>query len=495
MLVLVASVLSHSTPAATAARPAPEATPGGPACAATDPFTAELATLVDRQWAGHHLTAAVYDERDGCLYLFAPGERHGTASIVKVEIYAGVLLRAQREGRWLTPYEQVQVWPMITESANLPATEMWWSLGGRAGQYERERTFDMTQTVLPSTPAWGRTWTSALDQVRLLRQAVVGAYGPLQPVYRQALLTAMRAVVPWQRWGVTAGVPPTYSVGLKNGWAPLSLCYGCAWTVSSMGWIADPRGGGYSVAILSDGWRDVPEGIPAVEWVSRVIADRLGRAPYGPFASRHDFVARQYADLFGRGPDLPSALFVAHASGWSSAGAGPVLEAMLASRESGGGDAVARAYAAVLGRRPDPGGLRAWRGEVRRGFSELDLFRALAASPEFGAATGGLADDAFVRFAYQRVLGRPPEPSAAAYWQGQLRTLSRADLMYVLAASGEGQGRLVRPSVVTQVYDALLGRLPGPDELGYWVTRPGFTRASLASAVLHSPEYVDRLSE
>ena len=58
-----------------------------------------------RLYPGHPFSAAVHDTRSGCDYLFDPNTRITTASVLKIEIMAGVLLRAQRAGRGLTAGE------------------------------------------------------------------------------------------------------------------------------------------------------------------------------------------------------------------------------------------------------------------------------------------------------------------------------------------------------------------------------------------------------
>ena len=103
--------------------------------------------------------------RTGCRYALNPQLRITTASVLKVEVMAGVLLRAQRAGRPLTSHERSRIHPMITQSANPPTSELWSSLGGISGMEALDRDFAMTQTA--HTSPWGLTSTSAHDQVEL----------------------------------------------------------------------------------------------------------------------------------------------------------------------------------------------------------------------------------------------------------------------------------------------------------------------------------------
>ncbi len=243
-------------------------------CAYQDPFTPEVRRALAARWGGHDLTAEVYDVRTGCRFRYQPQIRSTTASVLKVEIMAGVLLRAQNQGRGLTQAERDLIHPMITRSADPPASQLWSSLGGINGMEALDRSFSMGQTTHASP--WGLTRTSAHDQVELIRQIIFGQYGPLQATGRSEARSYMQQVVPSQRWGITAGVPSGWAVPLKNGFFS-SQC--CRWRANTSGAVLDPGGGGYAVTILSDGWPDLASGIPAVEDVSRAIARRLTAPP------------------------------------------------------------------------------------------------------------------------------------------------------------------------------------------------------------------------
>ncbi|MEO5680248.1 MAG: serine hydrolase [Acidimicrobiales bacterium] len=241
-------------------------------CSASDPFTPALRAEVASRFPGHHMTATAYDSRSGCTWHLAPGQRVTTASVVKVEVGSGILLRAQQQGRGLTQLEFDRFWPMITQSANAPTTLLWQSLGGAPGMAQLDRTFGLTSTV-PSSPYWGLTSTIADDQVHLLRQVLLGQASPLDAAHRATLSQAMASVVPSQRWGVSAGAPAGARVRLKNGFAS-SAC--CGWRINSVG-VVDHAGGPVAMAILSDGWASEAQGIPAVEVVARAINQSAAR--------------------------------------------------------------------------------------------------------------------------------------------------------------------------------------------------------------------------
>jgi hypothetical protein len=249
-------------------------TAGADTCAYQDPFTPEVRQALAARWAGHHLTAEVYDVRTGCRFSYQPQLRNTTASVLKIEIMAGVLRRAQSQGRGLTTAERNLIHPMITQSADPPASQLWSSLGGISGMEALDQAFSMHHTTHASP--WGLTRTSAHDQVELIRQVIFGQYGPLQASARNEARSFMLQVVPSQRWGITAGVPAGWAVPLKNGFFS-SQC--CRWRANTSGAVLDPAGGGYAITILSDGWPNLASGITAVEDVSRRVARRLTAPP------------------------------------------------------------------------------------------------------------------------------------------------------------------------------------------------------------------------
>lgn len=71
------------------------------------------------------------------------------------------------------------------------------------------------------------------------------------------------------------------------------------------------------------------------------------------------------------------------------------------------------AYQDILGRDPDPEGLRNYRDKmIREGWSERDVREALRTSPEYASMDRRHASaDRIIQRAYQQILGREPDPS------------------------------------------------------------------------------------
>jgi beta-lactamase class A len=235
-----------------------------------DPFTQAHVAELDDRYPGKLITAHVYDTRTGCHYRLSHDNRQRTASVFKVMVMAGTLLEAQDDGRAVTTWEMSQLDPMITESANGPVRSLWNSFGAAPWYRNQGRVFGLDDTTVRGDDgsAWGLTTTSAADQVDLLRQVLLGDWGPLSAEYRAVAIDLMTDVAPSQTWGVTAGVPDNWTVAQKNGFAGI--------TINSVGWVDEPGSSdGYLVAILSQGWPDHPSGIAAVERVNRWVAEAM----------------------------------------------------------------------------------------------------------------------------------------------------------------------------------------------------------------------------
>lgn len=257
------------------------------------PFTPVLDGVLRSRYPGARFSASVVDLRDGCTYDLHPGRRMTTASVFKVEVLAGVLLRAQEQGRGLTEWEASRIRPMIARSADAPTNELFTSLGGVAGANRLHQRFGLPETRTPSG-TWGLTETTARDQVALLRQVLLGG-GPLAAAGRQRALAEMAAVVPEQRWGITEALPRGKVVALKNGFAG-SRC--CGWRLNSVGLVA----GSWLVATFTDGWPDQRSGIEGNRFLNRAISARLARMPVQEQPDAEAWVVDRFRRHLGRAP-------------------------------------------------------------------------------------------------------------------------------------------------------------------------------------------------
>ncbi|MFF9087554.1 serine hydrolase [Streptomyces sp. NPDC014991] len=218
-----------------------------------------------------HATAAVLD-LDGTgrtPEIHGEDRAYDTASIVKVDILAAVLLQAQDAGRHLTARERALAEPMIRHSDNTAAGTLWRQIGRASGLAVANRRLGLTATTGGPGARWGLTRTTAGDQIRLLRD-VFDAGGPapsaLDATSRAYVRTLMSRVVPEQSWGVSAAGAKNTGRILKNGWLQRSTTG--RWDVNSVGEVTV---GGHRclVAVLTDGSVSMSAGVSLVERTAR----------------------------------------------------------------------------------------------------------------------------------------------------------------------------------------------------------------------------------
>jgi beta-lactamase class A len=478
-------------PPAAGAAPVP-AVPAAATCT-ENPFTHGFADHVARRWPANRISAAVYDAATGCEYSFRPDLRLTTASVIKIEIMAAVLLRAQRAGRGLTQWEQDRIWPMITESANTPASELWYSVGGVPGMQAFERELGLTETVAAG-PTWGLTTTSARDRNRVLRQVLLGEYGPLDATSRAIARSYMLKVVPSQRWGATAGVPAGYAVPLKNGFFD-STC--CRWRINTSAVVERPNGSRYALTVLSDGWPSDRPGIEAVEFVSRVVNAAIAK-PFGPFASVTQFVRRQHRDVLGRSPTFGEIYYGTQYVGDSTARSATLLATMVRSAElDRSGLFVLRLYLGSLGRLPTYEVYRQRRDRVALGLSTQEQqAQAIATSTEL-TGPGSMSNAQFVDLVYQRALGRSPDASGRAYWISRLDAgASRGSVLAFFTEAPVAQWERAAEVAVAATVLSMLGRPPTDTGFARWTARleSGTPLSTLTDAMFRLQEYRERFS-
>jgi hypothetical protein len=191
-----------------------------------------------------------------------------TASIVKVDILAALLLQAQDARRRLTASEKACAARMIENSDNDSATALWRAIGRADGLDAANRRFGLTGTSGGSGDLWGLTQTTATDQLALLRQVFreepesePGSKPVLSAASRSYVQGLMKRVEADQQWGVSAASAGG-SWALKNGWLPRSTTG--LWVVNSIGRVT-VDGAEYLVAVLSRGTESQREGIALVE--------------------------------------------------------------------------------------------------------------------------------------------------------------------------------------------------------------------------------------
>jgi len=233
-------------------------------------FTKAFSEQLGTAYRGTRFTAAVHDHRSGCSHYLNPGLQLTTASVIKAQVLAGVLLSAQQAKRLVTTTEGQDIRLMMHYSHNRPPTSrLYAQLGSAEGMEELDQLFGIAGTT---HSAWyGRTLSTAEDRTRLVEQLLIGG-GPLN---QRSVATAWRwmsAVSVPQSWGITAGLPYGYRAALKNGFYPTS---GAGWRLGTTGVVRDHNGGAYAVTVMTDNNPNESAGIELVEQITRRINSRL----------------------------------------------------------------------------------------------------------------------------------------------------------------------------------------------------------------------------
>jgi hypothetical protein len=218
-----------------------------------------------------NITAAVYDVKSNTTYLYHPGDREQTASIIKVDILATLLAQAQSRGSFINASQRAIATGMIEESDNDDATDLWQQEGGPSAVAAFNARLHMTQT----TPnfAWGLTTTTPRDQLLLLRHVAL-PNDILRYPSRSYETYLMRHVIGLDYWGVTAGPRPGVSVAVKNGWLPVAA----GWQVNSIGAIHGD-GRDYLLAVMTNHEAEEGYGIDTIEGISSIVWSTFGARP------------------------------------------------------------------------------------------------------------------------------------------------------------------------------------------------------------------------
>jgi hypothetical protein len=167
---------------------------------------------------------------------------------------------------------------------------------------------------------------------------------------------------------------------------------------------------------------------------------------------------------------------------------------------------ITRGYEDILGRKPDPAGMRSYRKHIiEEGWSEQDVREALRQSPEYkSTARRTTSADRIIKRAYQDVLKRKPDASGLETYRRAILEdgWDEQDVRKALRRSEERRAlRGSRPAAVGQdsvtqivrnAYRAVLNREPdanGLRDYGARVVQENWTQADVEKALRDSPEY------
>jgi beta-lactamase class A len=217
-------------------------------------------------------SVAVLDKKTGEKYAYRGTVAYDTASIVKAQILACMLLHDQDAGHGPTSSEMALATPMIRLSDNDAATSLFEHVGERSAVGRCDRRLGLTHTVVNS--AWGLTRTTADDQIKLLSQ-FVDAASPLKASSRKTIFTLMSSVSESQDWGIPSIARSGETATVKNGWDTRSDDDGL-WAINTIGRVTGGDGHvNVSVAVLSHDNRSMSAGVALVQKVAKLTRQYL----------------------------------------------------------------------------------------------------------------------------------------------------------------------------------------------------------------------------
>ncbi len=197
---------------------------------------------------GGNASVEVVDQVTGATVAVNADRTFQTASIVKFDILATRLYQTQKTGTTLSSGQKALAKLMITQSDNKAASALYAADSGASGVTSANNVFGLKETEPNSS--WGRTHTTASDQIRLLT-AVFGPNSALSEDNRNYMMSLMSQVEPDQAWGITAAkTPAATGVYVKNGWVEMDD-YGHLEGDNSIGRIIEP-GHDWLIATMSN---------------------------------------------------------------------------------------------------------------------------------------------------------------------------------------------------------------------------------------------------
>jgi hypothetical protein len=235
---------------------------------APDARLAAALTLVRQHYAGR-VAVGITDQTTGVTALYHGTESFKTASIVKADILAVLLLQRQQAGASLGAAGRQLAARMIEDSDNAAASALWRAVGGGPGLEAGNAVLGLEQTVPGPGPYWGSTLTTVADQLRLLA-VLTSARSALSAAARRYELGLMRDVEAGQDWGVTRAASTGTRPAVKNGWLPARPRG--LWVINSIGVIRH-AGHKLALAVLSAGNPSQSAGISLVQAATTAVCD------------------------------------------------------------------------------------------------------------------------------------------------------------------------------------------------------------------------------
>jgi len=222
------------------------------------------------------VSVAVVNTRTHARYAYGSTSGMRTGSVYKLLVLETLLLQRQDEGSQLSEDDLELATPMIENSDNVAAYQLFLRIGGRDRLADGAKRLGLTHTVIGlADPAV--TTTSAQDYLLLLAALEpAGKSSKLSAYSRSAALNLMEHVESDQRWGVGAVADPGTTFANKNGWLSVDNTNGPGendnglWLVNSVG-VVMVQHQKVLMAVFTQHGQSYEDGVELVESLAKAI--------------------------------------------------------------------------------------------------------------------------------------------------------------------------------------------------------------------------------
>ncbi len=177
---------------------------------------------LDKIWRPHLFSAIGYNDTrtgdiafavrtDDRFYGYRPDHQEWSASIVKAMLLVTYLDLPWVRGRPLTGAEKSVLGPMITESNNNDAQQIFDTVG-QAGLQALAGRVGMNHFA--TSPVWGATEVTARDQTKFF----LHVDSDIARQHRAYAMRLLASIVPSERWGIGEVAPKGWRLYFKGGW-------------------------------------------------------------------------------------------------------------------------------------------------------------------------------------------------------------------------------------------------------------------------------------
>jgi len=148
---------------------------------------------------------------DDRFWGYRPNHVEWSASVVKAMLMVAYLDRPSVAHRVLNGYDRSLLWPMITESDNNAADEVYVTVGPGA-LYALAHRIGLAS--FSTQAVWGKTTITASGQTKFFLH--IDSY--VAPLHRAYAMLLLSSIVPYERWGIGEVAPRGWTVYFKGGW-------------------------------------------------------------------------------------------------------------------------------------------------------------------------------------------------------------------------------------------------------------------------------------